>query len=154
MHECNVFWLSVSLYFSPRCVSLRHRYLSRRHSCANSRVQNPWNLSRIGVPVAPFELKLGQNKSYGLQEPFKTPPGLCEAVSGQKFQKTLIYGQTPDQSFLTPDQPPFKGGRDARPWDWGVTLHWAWYQSLGPPSQPAWPPPCAIRAPQDPHTFL
>ena len=28
-----------------------------------------------GVPVAPFELKLGQNESYGLQEPFKTPPG-------------------------------------------------------------------------------
>ncbi len=27
------------------------------------------------VPVAPFELKLGQNESYGLQEPFKTPPG-------------------------------------------------------------------------------
>ena len=23
-----------------------------------------------GVPVAPFELKLGQNESYGLQEPF------------------------------------------------------------------------------------
>ena len=28
-----------------------------------------------GVPVAPFDLKLDQNESYGLQEPFKTPPG-------------------------------------------------------------------------------
>ncbi len=27
------------------------------------------------VPVARFELKLSQNESYGLQEPFKTPPG-------------------------------------------------------------------------------
>ena len=27
------------------------------------------------VPVALFGLKLGQNESYGLQEPFKTPPG-------------------------------------------------------------------------------
>ncbi len=27
------------------------------------------------VPVAPFGLKLSQNESYGLQEPFKTPPG-------------------------------------------------------------------------------
>ncbi len=27
------------------------------------------------VPVAPFALKLSQNESYGLQEPFRTPPG-------------------------------------------------------------------------------
>ena len=25
--------------------------------------------------LKPFELKLGQNESYGLQEPFQTPPG-------------------------------------------------------------------------------
>ena len=34
--------------------------------------------------MAPFELKLGQNESYGLQEPFKTLPALREPISGPK----------------------------------------------------------------------
>ena len=59
---------------SDREMSLRHRYLSRRQlrqlACPKS-IKNATN----GIPVAPFELKLGQNESYGLQAPFKTPPG-------------------------------------------------------------------------------
>ncbi len=30
---------------------------------------------KVGVPMAPFGLKPGQNEPYGLQGPFKTPPG-------------------------------------------------------------------------------
>ena len=41
------------------------------------------------VPVAPFELKLSQNESYGLQEPFKPLPALREPISGPKFWKNV-----------------------------------------------------------------
>ena len=47
--------------------------------------------------MAPFELKLGQNESYGLQEPFKTLPALREPIFGPKSQKIAVYCQTPDQ---------------------------------------------------------
>ncbi len=44
------------------------------------------------VPVAPFEPKLGQNESYGLQEPFKTLPALRESIFGPKSKKINDFG--------------------------------------------------------------
>ena len=45
------------------------------------------------VPMAPFGLKLGQNESYGLQEPFKTLPALREPVFGPKSKKNVKKGK-------------------------------------------------------------
>ena len=71
---------------SQICLSQTQMYLSqtqlRQLACSKS-----VKIVTNGVPVAPFELKLGQNESYGLQGPFKTPPGLREHISGPKFQK-------------------------------------------------------------------
>ena len=64
-----------------RCVSLRQICLSQTQiSLSQTQLRQlacPKSITIVtnGVPVAPFELKLSQNESYGLQEPFKTPPG-------------------------------------------------------------------------------
>ena len=43
-----------------------------------------------GLPMAPFELKLGRNESYGLQEPFKNPPAPRRARFRRKISKTCF----------------------------------------------------------------
>ncbi len=42
--------------------------------------------------MAPFELRLGQNESYVLQEPFKPLPALHEPISGPKYTKKSGVG--------------------------------------------------------------
>ncbi len=66
--------LSLSLSQTQICLSQTQISLSqtqlRQLACPKS-IKNVTN----GVPMAPFGLKLSQNESYGLQGPFKTPPG-------------------------------------------------------------------------------
>ncbi len=51
-------------------MSLSDTDISLADTAAPTRVSKIHKVVTNGVPVAPFELKLSQNESYGLQEPF------------------------------------------------------------------------------------
>ena len=74
-----------------RYVSLRHRYLSRRHSCANSRVQNPQKLSRMGSPWLRLSSNSARMNPTASRNLFKPLPALREPIFGPKSQNISIY---------------------------------------------------------------
>ena len=55
---------------SDRDMSLSDTDISLADTAAPTRMSQIHKNVTNRVPVAPFELKLGQNESYGLQEPF------------------------------------------------------------------------------------
>ena len=69
-------------------MSLSDTDISLADTAAPTRVSKIHKIITNRVPVALFGLKLGQNESYGLQEPFKTLPALREPVFGPKYEKT------------------------------------------------------------------
>ena len=70
-----------------RYVSLRHRYLSRRHSRANSRVPNPYKMSRMGSPRLRLSSNLARMNPTASRKLLKPLSALREPTSGPPKSK-------------------------------------------------------------------
>ncbi len=86
IYICYIYGPQTEICLSQKRISLSQTQL-RQLACPKST-----RIVTNGVPVAPFELKLGQNDSYGLQEPFKTPPGPPRAHFRPKIPPHLVRG--------------------------------------------------------------
>ncbi len=79
----------IYMYQTKICLSFRHRYLSRRHSCANSRVQNPLKISRMGSPWLRLSSNSARMNPTASKNLFKPLPALREPIFSTKSQTHL-----------------------------------------------------------------